>query len=188
MKSSRKSSQEKEKQFTELNLEYRERLFYVIFCNAKHILSPFLKKGFSHCYAIEKLDYIYMLFDPTRYGLNVILPNCDSSHPLVENMMILEDITVLEVLLKNNTKSGVFRPKILTCVSALEFILGLTFGSFKALTPYGLYRALKKANHHTLINVKELQCQVDQKQDAQRSEHKSKHFLIDRQESKQNSA
>ncbi len=146
-----------EKPITGSSLEYRDRLFYVVFTDAEHMLSPLLKKGFAHCYVIEKLEYLYMMFDPTRHGMNVVLPNCDTEHPLVENMKGLDPaLTILKLRTCGNEDALVFAPKILTCVSTLEYIMGISFGSFKAITPYGLYKQLMKAEHPNILRIETL--------------------------------
>lgn len=139
----------------ELSLAYRERTFYVFFTPSSHLLSRYLKKGFKHCFAIERLDFIWMMYDPTRAGLNIVLPDCDTGHPLIENLVALsEGASVLEVVLRHNDDKTIFRPKFLSCVSVLEYAMGLQFGTFRALTPYGFYRRLLECRHPNLISVR----------------------------------
>lgn len=158
----RKSKPKKEPPI-ESYLEYRPRVFYIIFCHSPHWFSPFLKKGFSHCYVIERLEFLYMMFDPTRHGLNVMMPNCSSEHPLVENMMLLDPgLRVVKVAILGNDKPLVFRPKLLTCVSTLEYITGVSFGFWGALTPWSFFKALKKANHPNIISSREMTCQQEE--------------------------
>ena len=142
------------------SLEFSEREFYVIFTDTdKHIFSFWLKKGFRHCYVIEKLEYIYMMIDPTRHGLNIALPTCGSEHPLIENMIELApDITVLKILTSGEGTPAVLRPKLMTCVSLVQYILGVSF-SF-CITPFSLYNKLKAGKHLNIISSEEI-CYVD---------------------------
>lgn len=138
------------------SLEFNQRIFYVIFTDTEHFFSKFLKKGFSHCYAIERLEHVYILYDPTRSGLNVYMPPCSAEHPLVDRMISLNpELKVLEVRVKQNNLISVMGLKPLNCVSTLEYILGLKFGVFGSLTPYRLYKSLLEANHQNVIGTKE---------------------------------
>ena len=135
--------------------------------------SPFLKKGFGHCYVIERLEYIWMMFDPTRYGLNVMLPDCDVEHPLVETMMSMcPDLRALRVTTRGDGKSLVLKPKLLSCVSTVEFVMGVGFGL--CLTPHQLFKKLLRCKHPNLISVKEIQpCQqVEAQQEEQQMRQK----------------
>lgn len=141
---------------TDSLLEYRERTFYVVFTPSdKYIWSPILKKEFMHCYVIEKLDLIWCMCDPTRIGLNIVLPYCTSEHPLIEKMMnIAPEIKVLEVVTRGTVGSFLMRPKILSCVSVVQYITGISF--FLCMTPYSLFKKLLKCKHENLVSVKEI--------------------------------
>jgi hypothetical protein len=146
-------------QDTESCLEYRTRQFYVVFSETNHFFSPFLKPGFTHCYVIEELEYVYMVYDPTRYGLNMILPNCDKDHPFIQNLMDLDPtLKVLRVVTKGIEHAKRFGPRALNCVSMTEYAMGVSFGPLRALTPFGLYKKLKKGNHPSLLSVREITC------------------------------
>lgn len=151
-----KSTSQSEKQQSELSLEYRERIFYVIFCDApSHLYTPFLKKGFKHCYVIEKLEHIFVMFDPTRVGLNVVLPPCTTDDPLILCMMRLDpEIKVLEVATKGRGNATILRPKILSCVSVVQYAMGLWF--WFCVTPHQLYRRLIKSKNSNLKYAREL--------------------------------
>lgn len=140
-----------------LSLEYRERTFYVVFSPAdKYIWSLFLKYGFTHCYVIEKLEHIWIMCDPTRVGLNIVLPYCASEHPLIENMMVLSpDIRVLEIVTKGQVNSFLLRPKLMTCVSVVQYVTAISL-SF-CITPYSLFKKLLRCKHKNLISVREIE-------------------------------
>lgn len=141
-------SKNKSEQHTDLYLSFREREFYVFFVDGSHVLKPFLKKNFSHCYAIEKLEFIWMLYDPTRSGLqNVILP-CDIDTPVID-MMVKNSSSASVVHFKSQIlhEPKYLRPRALTCVSMLEYIFGFYTG---AVTPHGLYKRLLSAKHKAI--------------------------------------
>lgn len=137
-------------------LEYRERTFYVVFSDSKkYVWSPFLCRGFMHCYVIEKLEMIWCVCDPTRIGLNITLPYCTSEHPLIEKMMqIAPDIRVLEVVTRGTVGSFLLKPKIMSCVSVVQYVMGTSF--FLCMTPYSLFKKLLKCKHENMISVKEI--------------------------------
>jgi len=154
VKSLKESRQAKHPNFN-LSLESEERLFYVCFLPARHLFSNFLKKGFGHCFVIEKLTYVYLMYDPTRYGLNTYIPPCTSRHELISEMMQIDkDLTVLEVKILNKMDSLILKPKIMTCVTALQLVLGVDFGFFKGQTPYGFYKQLAKKAHKNIQGVR----------------------------------
>ncbi len=140
-----------------LSLEYRERTFYVVFASAdKYVWSLFLKEGFTHCYVIEKLEHIWIMCDPTRVGLNIVLPYCASEHPLIENMMVLSpDIRVLEIVTKGQVNSFLLRPKLMTCVSVVQYVTAISL--YFCITPYSLFKKLLRCRHENLVSVREIE-------------------------------
>ena len=143
-------------QSNNIEIEYRPRAFYVSFSSApKHIWSPLLRKHFQHVFVSERLEYIWMVYDPSREGLNVMLPNCDAEHPLAEVMMGLDpSMVVLEVNTYGNDKPYLLRPRIMSCVTICEYLMGLNF--VFCFTPYQLYKRLLKGTHKNILSVKEL--------------------------------
>lgn len=147
----------KESRLLELSSEYRPRVFFVVFTEAElYFWHPILKSGFRHCYVIERLDFIYMMFDPTRYGLNVVLPNCSADVPLIENMMDLDPkIRVLKVVTQGKGESVALKMRPMSCVSVVEYVMGLSFNF--CITPYQLFNKLLKNDSPNIISVRELQ-------------------------------
>lgn len=108
-----------------------------------------------HCYVIEKLEMIWCVCDPTRIGLNITLPYCTSEHPLIEKMMeIAPEIRVLEVVTRGTVGSFLLKPKIMSCVSVVQYITGISF--FLCMTPYSFFKKLLKCKHDNLISVTEI--------------------------------
>lgn len=111
--------------------------------------------GFNHCYVIEKLEHIYMMIDPTRCGLNINIPPCSAQHDLIYNMKKIDpSLTIVKVVTKETKEEPIFKPKLLTCVTILQHVLGISF-SFFCLTPHQLYRSLLK-KHPQILSAREL--------------------------------
>lgn len=146
----------KKSQTSSSPLDCDERTFYIVFCSgAPFFLSTLLKEGFTHCYLIEKLEFIWIVQDPTRHGLNIIIPPCSAQDPLIKNMLKNDKkITVLEVITKGDSNFSIWRAKLLTCVSAVMYGMGVWINM--AMTPYQLYKKLLKMNNTNLLSVKEL--------------------------------
>ena len=151
-------------------LEYRDREFFVCFRDTtKYLWTPFLKKGFHHCFVIERLEFIYLMADPSRVGLNLVLPACTSEHNLISHMMRLDPgLRVLHVMTHGSGSSLTLRPKILNCVSVVQYVMGIGFNF--AITPHGLFKRLLKGKHKNILSVGELK--LCQQEEAQPNEHK----------------
>jgi hypothetical protein len=94
--------------------------------------------------------------DPTRVGLNIVMPYCTSEHPLIENMMILSpEMRVLEVVTSGQVGSFLLKPKILSCVSIVQYVTGISFSL--CITPYSLFKKLLVCNHKNLVSVREIE-------------------------------
>ena len=102
-----------------------------------------------------------MMLDPTRVGLNVVIPDCHAEHPLIESMMKLApELTVLKVITRGDGASLSLTPKLLSCVSVVEYVIGVGFKF--CITPHQLYKKLKKCQHSNLFKVTEVsQCQQE---------------------------
>ena len=139
-----------------LELEFRERVFYVCFWDAgEHLWSKFLKKGFGHCFVVEKLEFIYMMFDSTRVGLNVMIPQCTSDFDLPRQMMTMSpELRILEVMTRGDGSSLTLRPKLINCVSMIQEVIGVSFNF--CITPHCFFKKLLKCNHNNLISVREI--------------------------------
>lgn len=139
----------------ELLSEYKPRTFYVLFMDTEpHFWSIFIKKGFRHCYVVERMEFIYVMIDPTRNGMNIILPHCTAEHPFIDNMLAMRsDMTALEIVTDGKGSLFSYRPKLLSCVSITQYAIGIAFRF--CLTPHGLYKKLIKG-HPNIISAKEI--------------------------------
>ena len=91
-----------------------------------------------------------MMFDPTRVGMNVILPPCSSEHPFPQSMLEIEpSMRVVKVVTNGDGGSLTYRPKLISCVSALQYMSGIGY-PFWCLTPYQLYKRLLSAEHSNI--------------------------------------
>jgi len=141
-------SKSKSEQPTDWYLSFREREFYVFFVDGSHVLRRFLKKGFAHCYVIEKLEFLWLMYDPTRSGLQSVILPCDIDTPVID-LMLEQSPTASVVQLKSKIveEPKFLRPRALTCVSVLEYVFGFYTG---AVTPYGLYKRLLSGKHQAI--------------------------------------
>lgn len=154
--------------------ESSSRELYFVFCNTSpHLLSPFCKDGYQHVYLIERLEHIWMMYNPTRCGLSVSLPPCDSNHNLIQSMTALEDdIDVLGVLVEGSDKKLAYRPRIMNCVTICCNIAGLST-PFWCLTPWQLRKRLLQSKHPNIAHTWIEKCHQEKvKQDAQSAERK----------------
>ena len=128
-KSSVKAATRKQAEQWTSSSEYRPRELFFIFCNARpHLFTWLCKPGFRHCYVVERLDHIWMMYDPTRVGLNVVLPPCTSEHHLVKSMMKMEPgMKVVRVKSRGDGSSLTYRPKLISCVSTLQYVTGIGY-------------------------------------------------------------
>lgn len=96
-----------------------------------------------------------MMIDPTRCGLNINIPPCSAQHDLIYNMKKIDpSLTIVKVVTKETKEEPIFKPKLLTCVTILQHVLGVSFPFF-CLTPHQLYRSLLK-KHPQILFAKEL--------------------------------
>lgn len=124
----------------DLSLKFEERTFYIIFtnlCSGFH--TKFLKNGFKHVYAVEQLEHVFLVYQPTKYGLNVFMAGCTTQDPFIESIMMLDKTASVVKLIVRPSGKFVLWPKPLTCVSQIEYALGL---SGMSLTPHQLYKRL----------------------------------------------
>lgn len=119
------------------------REFALVFTESEpYFGSKLLKKGFTHVYILERLEGCWLLYDPTRYGLNLYVPCC-SDLDLVQCLWDNgEKITkALHVTVTKCKGKLIMPPQMLNCVTLAGYILGVRFG-WRELTPYRLYKSL----------------------------------------------
>ena len=177
-------------QRTDLSSSFSEREFYVCFTDCGHFISRFLKRDFSHVFAVEKLDYVWQVYDPTRCGMNIFMPPCDTDVDFIGNMMQLKKMRVIKVITQVSHEPFILTPKPLTCVTALENVIGVCFGFWRCYTPYKFYKLLKQGKHRNIKQAEELTpWHQANHQHAGQSEKQEQHpSSIDKSECKPKSA
>ena len=149
--SSRECRRLYEQTVSSLQSESENRELYFFFSEVeKHLFSRFCKPGFTHCFLIEKLECIYMMYDPTREGLKIVLPPCESAHPLVQRMMQLDDkLKCVRVITRGDGSSLTYKPKLISCVSTLQYVSGIGYPIW-CLTPHQFYKRLVAGQHSNI--------------------------------------
>lgn len=119
--------------------------WYVVFTDADHNypFKRFLKKGFTHCYAIlDEYDY-YVRVDPVRCGL--IVDKIQKKETNIAQLIHQEDPAAKIIGLEHqlNEDNNLFWSPI-NCVSIVNYCLGIKHRRFKIFTPFQLYKYLIK--------------------------------------------
>jgi len=133
------------------------REFILIFTDcAPYRLSKCLKKGYTHVYTLEKLEGMWLVFNPTRYGLDLYAP-CSDKTDLVKRLKDNDTpITKALHVLVTECKGGLIDPpQLLNCVTLAGYFMGVRFGLHE-LTPYRLYKSLLRRPRDG-VSVKEIE-------------------------------
>jgi hypothetical protein len=113
--------------------------FFVVFVDTDRWFNVFLKKNFGHCFVMKKTSInVFILINPY---LNYIGCYCVSSEYFNEILCYAKVLYLKKEL--DNTKEKAnfwFTPR--TCVSVVKGFLGET--DARCITPYGLYKHLRK--------------------------------------------
>ena len=103
----------------------------IVFESGKHVLAPWLKEGFGHCFAATPQAGAWIIVNPAY------------SHTQVA---AVDDEELSRLIGKNTYKWAVANPEgyrtpgLFTCVDMIKSLLGIS--SPFVLTPYQLYRHL----------------------------------------------
>ena len=140
----------------ELELKFKEREFYVFFTKGEHLFTPFLKKGFGHVFMIERLEFLWLMYDPSRYGFQVyVLPQNVDEDIVAQITEVEPTAKCLHLFVQARKQINYLKPRIHSCVTMIESCLGFYVG---AKTPYSLYKKLLAAK---LPEIKEcIPCQI----------------------------
>jgi len=129
---------------------------WIIFRNGEHKLQRILKDGFGHITILYRDKFNWMLLSPNSGILETIILPYGRDENAPQWLANSPKFTVLGV--SYNDKSDVrWFPRFLigfTCVSFTKYFLGYKGYS---ITPYGLYKSLKKLTRN-IIKVEELKC------------------------------
>lgn len=103
----------------------------------------FLRKGYGHVFVLTHDQYNWIVLDPHRLKLSVIIPPYQL-HENVPRLMRLEGCAVLKITMFDRATytTGGHSPYS-NCVAFVKYCLGL---KLFCITPYGLYRKLLRLN------------------------------------------
>nr|CAC33476.1 hypothetical protein [Legionella pneumophila] len=101
-----------------------------------------LKSGFKHVYAIERQGLGWICTDPSKSDIcTYILPASYSTDVISEFKRRHPDFKILHINVKPHCYSAYPRLGVLSCVSVIQYILGV-YWPF-VFTPYQLYNRIK---------------------------------------------
>lgn len=132
--------------------------YYIVFTQGvTHWITAWLKPNFSHIWLITKDDYNWIVLNPTRLYLQVLIPPI----ALTDNPLQLTQITdtVLKIKFTKRDDTQQFGAiGFLNCVTWSLYMLGLRL---KVLTPFGLYKRLLNFNQsqkdkHGIISIEQV--------------------------------
>lgn len=131
---------------------------YVIFKESDfdYWCKPFLKKEFTHVFLIQKHEFGWIMLNPTQGFLHVDIMDFQITDDVAYVIsQIIRGVKILEVVTRLQEPLTHFgRPK--SCVSIVNYCLGLRWMPFSCMTPYQLYNKLLKANHPNIISTQEI--------------------------------
>lgn len=120
------------------------RELYVCFHDdTEYFGSAFIKRGFKHCFVIERQPLGWIVLDPSRSELSAtILPARWDTDMMATFKANNSNVVVLKLYVKYTRTSNYPRPGINSCVGVVQYILGV-YWPF-TFTPYRLYNKLIK--------------------------------------------
>lgn len=133
-------------------------VYYVLFreSDTDYLLKPLLKKKFTHCLCLNRHEFGWILINPIRPFLHIDLLDFHTMED-VPYMLSQQypDSTILEVIIKPDIEQTLFC-KPTSCVSMVNYCLGLKWKPFTCMTPYQLYKNLLHVEHPNIMSVKEV--------------------------------
>ena len=133
-------------------------LSYVIFreSDTDYFFKRFMKKNFTHCLLLQKHEFGWVMINPTRPFLHIDLLDF-FLHEDVPYIIIQQNRSarIIEVITKPHPEKNLFfKPN--TCVSMVNYCLGLEWVPFTCITPYQLYRNLLNVRNPNILKVREI--------------------------------
>ena len=121
---------------------------WIVFCDSPDWKNKILKKNFRHVYILTKDQFNWFMIDPDWRYLNVkILPFRANYN--VPKTILNKETTILHIKHQECTKKHLLCvAKLFTCVEIVKYTLGI---SMFALTPYSLFKKLKRLENGKLI-------------------------------------
>lgn len=127
---------------------------WLVFRKAEHKIQGILKDGFGHITILFRDEFNWVLMSPNAGILETIILPYQVEQNAPKWLANGKQFTVIKVTYEARGKAGFF-PRFLigiTCVSFVKYFLGYKDYS---LTPYKLYKNLKKLNKN-IIKVEQL--------------------------------
>ena len=144
----------------EPNLNIVRNEYYIVFAQGvTHWITRWLRKSFSHIILMTKDDYNWMILNPTRLYLQVVIPASPIDKPPLAIITQKGD-SVLRIKFKQRNDTQQFGcVGLLNCVTWSKYILGLRINS---LTPWRMYQRLLNFNQsemerHGIISIEQVQ-------------------------------
>jgi len=155
---------------------FKRELYLIFQDTADFPCAKFLTKGFKHVFAIEKQPLGWTCIDPNRFDLMLdILPARWEADLMAHYLRNKPGDTILKVMLTPRNEATILRPSILSCVSLIKYVLGVSWPL--VWTPWQLYEQLITQSNDGM-EVSQLWIQEDtqeEKQEPQQNEQKFKH-------------
>lgn len=136
------------------------RELYFVFCDTqKHVFSFMCRPGYQHVYLLERLEHVWLMYNPTRMGLSVTLPPCEANHDLISKMIELDSSidVVGVVLVGEQSLERCLRP--INCVTLCCNIAGIKV-PWWCVTPWQLRKVLLQSSHPNIFQAWSL-CQPE---------------------------
>lgn len=131
---------------------FRE-LYLVFLDDISYPFSRFIATGFKHVFVIERQGLGWMCIDPSRDDLSAtILPASYHVDIIPQFKKNNPDSHIIKLHVKPNSKGYYPRPHLMSCVSTVQYILGVYWPHI--LTPRMLYNKIIN-NQHPSIKVVE---------------------------------
>lgn len=156
-------------QTSDTKLEFETKDYYFVFFQSEpHSLSIFCKPGFTHCYLMERLEYVWLIHNPTRFGVETCLA-CEAETKLAEKLLQHDkNITkIVRVVCKSVDNNLLIPMRMLSCVSFVGYMAGIKL-PFWCHTPYMLYKHLLSAKNKGIILAEDME-HVDRKKRSEKT-------------------
>lgn len=118
-----------------------ETVYWIVFTQGvTHWVTRWLRPNFSHILVFTCDPYNWILLNPTRLYLQLVIPPIPANMPLLPPYCWQNGDTVLKVSFRRRDDTQQYGSiGFLNCVTWAKYILGLRV---RCITPYGLYKRL----------------------------------------------
>lgn len=113
--------------------------WYLVFTQGHHWFCNLCHPNYSHIYLITKDEFNWIVLNPTRWCLEVMIPAVSIVKPLPLEMVGEDDCVIKIVFGPRDIRKHYGHFGLYSCVVWCKYMLGLKCW---ALTPYSLFRRL----------------------------------------------